>query len=103
MPFLDGVTELSEDERSVLPAADMLDDCLARLIMSACPGLDKSIAEKVQPYQVISSFVFCFFLLIIIIVSIPVVVVVIISCRCCYSHHDHPSVSVFFVVLRLHF
>lgn len=49
-PFLEEADHLSEDVKSVLPAADMLEIELTRILHSAC-GEDP-ISESLQPYQV---------------------------------------------------
>ncbi|KAH9315987.1 hypothetical protein KI387_024614, partial [Taxus chinensis] len=53
-PFLDGVSHLTEDVASVLPAADSLEQYLLELISTVCKDVDAANHYKQQmpPYQV---------------------------------------------------
>ncbi|XP_077248543.1 DNA topoisomerase 4 subunit B (DUF810) isoform X2 [Tasmannia lanceolata] len=51
-PFLDVVSQLSEDVRSVLPAADILDRYLSRIFHSACEDMNMPISKSLHSYQI---------------------------------------------------
>ncbi|GLJ39640.1 hypothetical protein SUGI_0810350 [Cryptomeria japonica] len=53
-PFLDGVSHLTEDVASVLPAADTLEQCLVELLSSVCKDgdADSHYKQQMPPYQI---------------------------------------------------